>query len=56
MIYSQLLSPLFAVGLLVEGETKKGQAFDDRPYDKTLLWAKTLRFPFDPGGVAPTRH
>lgn len=56
MIYSQLLSPLCAVGLLVEGETKKHQAFDDRPYVKTLLWAKALRFPFNPEWVAPTRH
>ncbi len=56
IIYSQLLSPLCAVGLLVVGETKKRQAFDDRPYVKTLLWAKALRFPFDPEWGAPTRH
>ncbi|MDG1827210.1 MAG: hypothetical protein P8H62_13205 [Henriciella sp.] len=56
MIYSQVLSPLCAMGLLVEGETKKRQAFDERPYVKTPLWAEALRFPFDPEWVAPIHH
>lgn len=47
MIHSQVLSPLCAMGLLVEGETKTRQAFDERHYVKTSLWAAVLRSPFE---------
>ncbi len=47
MIYSQVLSPLCAMGLLVEGETTTRQAFAERQYMKTPLWAAALRFPFE---------
>jgi len=56
MIWSQVLSPLCWLGLLVEIKTDEREHFRDRRYVTTGLWSQAFRFPFDAIPGAPTRH